>query len=47
MNPEGVTLTFEVRENQIEPSVIDCGFNLFAKDAQRSSVLDLVEPRGP
>jgi hypothetical protein len=44
---EGVTFTFQVRLNKVEPSMADRRFNLLTKDNRRSSLANEPEPGGP
>jgi hypothetical protein len=45
--PDGVTLSFQVRRNKVEPSESVIGRNLFAKDCDRLRLADEREPDGP
>jgi hypothetical protein len=45
--PDGVTTTFQVSLNKVEPSVSVTRRNLLAKDRARSSLADEAEPLGP
>jgi hypothetical protein len=45
--PAGVTLSFQVRENKVEPTVANRRFNLLAKHSVRSRLFDELEPCGP
>lgn len=44
---DGVTDSFQVSLNKVEPAVADRCFNLFTKDCLRFSLLDEIEPGGP
>jgi hypothetical protein len=45
--PEGVTDSFHVSLNKVEPAVADRAFNLLTKDADRLALADEVEPDRP
>jgi hypothetical protein len=45
--PDGVTLSFQVRRNKVEPSESVVGRNLFAKDCDRLRDADEAEEFGP
>jgi hypothetical protein len=45
--PEGVTRTFQVRRNSVEPVEASRTCNLLAKDDCRSALADETEPSGP
>jgi hypothetical protein len=45
--PAGVSFTFQVRLNKVEPAVPNRCFNLLTKDNSRSALADEIEPRGP
>ena len=44
---EGVSFTFQVSLNKIEPSVPNRRFNLFTKDCVRAALADEIEPDRP
>jgi hypothetical protein len=46
-SPDGVTRSFQVSVNKVEPSERRFARNLFSKDDRRAALLDEVEPRGP
>jgi hypothetical protein len=45
--PDGVTLSFQVSENNVEPSKSVLARNLLGKDDRRSTSFDETEPLGP
>jgi hypothetical protein len=47
LRPEGVTLSFQVTRNKVEPSESTFAFNLLSKDPLRFKLANEVEPGGP
>jgi len=45
--PDGVTFSFHVIANTIDPSVFNCALNLLAKADDRAALCDEPEPLGP
>jgi len=45
--PDGVTFSFQVSLNKVEPAVADRSFNLLTKDRDRAALLDELEPGWP
>jgi hypothetical protein len=45
--PDGVTFSFQVILNKIEPPVANRCFNLFPHDDRRAALLEEPEPTGP
>ena len=45
--PDGVSFSFHVILNKVEPSVPKRCFNLLTKDSDRSALADEIEPDGP
>src|SRR6185312_42425 len=45
--PDGVTRTFQVRLNKVEPSKSVLARNLLAKDCERAALVDEMVERGP
>jgi hypothetical protein len=45
--PAGVTRSFQVSLNKVEPSEASLGRNLLSKDHARSALADEPEPSGP
>ena len=44
---EGVTRSFQVRVNKVEPAVPNRRFNLLTKDNRRAALVNEMEPEGP
>jgi hypothetical protein len=45
--PAGVAFTFQIKLNNIEPSVVNRCFNLLTKDDSRAALADEIEPDRP